>query len=120
MTGNLAFVPKSLSVSPLAKNRRLAQNVNIYKAFGAHGLILRPSPLSGRQTGLGMDVRTDKCGFAHFVFPMATTCPCVRKKIVPSEMAGVAMQTSFIWLVANTVNSGVGLITKTSPCSPVK
>src|SRR5580658_2532553 len=35
-----------------------------------------------------------RSGAVHFCPPIATTCPCVRKKIVLSEIAGVAMHTS--------------------------
>ena len=40
--------------------------------------------------------------------------------MAPSEMAGVAMQTSHMRLVANTLNSTPGFTTNTLPCSLVK
>ena len=43
--------------------------------------------------------------------PTATRLPCVLKKSVPSEIAGVAMHTSPIGLVASTLNSGPAFTT---------
>jgi hypothetical protein len=42
----------------------------------------------------------------------------VRKKIVPSDIAGVAMQTSPTRSIASTAKSTPGLTTNTAPCSP--
>jgi hypothetical protein len=43
-----------------------------------------------------------KLGLVASVLPMPYTKCCVRTKIMPSEMAGVAMQASSILFTANT------------------
>ena len=59
-------------------------------------------------------------GLAHFLAPIASSFSVVRKKSVPSEIAGVARQMASILFVARTLNLSLVGSTNTLPCSPMK
>ena len=84
---------------------------------GAPARAARPRPLLGAMRGMPRVCLHLRRRLICAAAATATTCDWVRKYMTPCEMAGLAMHTSPIELVASSSKTGPALTTKTSPSS---